>query len=68
LNGILKVAADSKNISKSDSIQIFMVAVVDDMFPHKVRSHPIFKAIALYASQHGYKWLVLGDTGSEPDV
>ncbi|KAL3794977.1 hypothetical protein ACHAW5_010558 [Stephanodiscus triporus] len=64
LNGILKVAADSKNISKSNGIQIFMIAVADEMF--RARYAPIFKAMSSYASQLGYKWLVLGDAGSEP--
>ena len=64
LNGVLKVLADYKNISKSDRIQIYMIAVADEMF--RARYAPIFKAMSSYASQHGYKWLVLGDAGSEP--
>ena len=65
LNGVLKVLpADSKNISKSDRIQIYMIAVADEMF--RARYVPIFEAMSSYASQHGYKWLVLGDAGSEP--
>jgi len=64
LNGVLKIAIDSKNISKSDKIQIFMVAVADEKF--RARYAPVFKAMALYASQQCYIWLVLGDTGSEP--
>ena len=55
---------ESKNISTSDLNQIYIISVADEFF--RERYAPIFKAMSLYASQHGYKWLILGDTGSEP--
>jgi hypothetical protein len=65
LTGVLKGAADSKNISKSDGtdhVQIFMVAVPNEMF--RARYAPIF--MTTYLCMHlntaiNYKWLVLGD-------
>jgi hypothetical protein len=61
----LPVTYESKNNhATSEKIQIYMIDVADKMF--QLRYAPIFNAMSKYASDHGYKWLVIGDTVSEP--